>query len=325
MKKSKFKPLAEDRKKDLITLYRQALDDGLDLEEIEHKVSKMAERIEVAEKKEEEEVIKKDKNYRLAIPKMIRWGAAILPTILLLLGIGLVGSATLPIVGYSFNNFSENITELKSPVPDEDQIEVVPLVLAQTIGEDGDFGTAVEKDSGPIIIDEALDYTDLSNWFDGSGGEIEAPNLTDTGATGFYTIDIPAINVENARVSIGGTDLNKSLIQYPGTALPGKLGAPVIFGHSILRQFYNPKESNPRRYNSIFSYIMTLKKGDKIYVTKNNVRYTYVVQNKTEVKPTDTYILNQQYDSRQLKLVTCVPEGTYLRRGIITAQLVKEA
>jgi sortase A len=67
-----------------------------------------------------------------------------------------------------------------------------------------------------------------------------------------------------------------------------------------------------------------LEPGDRIYITQDNIRYTYVVQSKTDVKPTDTYILSQNYSSRTLKLVTCVPEGTYLRRGVVTAQLVKE-
>jgi LPXTG-site transpeptidase (sortase) family protein len=69
---------------------------------------------------------------------------------------------------------------------------------------------------------------------------------------------------------------------------------------------------------------MTLENGDRIYLTYDNVKYTYVVQGKTEVKPDDTFILAQRIDVRQLKLVTCVPEGTVLRRGVVTAQLVKE-
>jgi sortase A len=169
-------------------------------------------------------------------------------------------------------------------------------------------------------LDSALDYTDLSNWFAGeqTAEELATPQAVE------YTLEIPKVNIKGAKVIVGGTDLNHSLIQYPGTALPGQPGTPVIFGHSVLRQFYNPIETNPRRYTSIFSYIMTLQKGDKIFLTQDGVRYTYVVQSKSEVKPTDTYILSQRYDSRQLKLVTCVPEGTYLRRGVITAQLVKE-
>ncbi len=48
------------------------------------------------------------------------------------------------------------------------------------------------------------------------------------------------------------------------------------------------------------------------------------MQSNTEVQPTDTFILAQRYDVRQLKLVTCVPEGTVLRRGVVIATLVKE-
>jgi len=69
---------------------------------------------------------------------------------------------------------------------------------------------------------------------------------------------------------------------------------------------------------------MTLKTGDKILLTFDDVQYTYLVQSKKEVLSTDVQILTQQYDARRLKLVTCVPEGTYLRRGVVTAQLVTE-
>ncbi len=124
-------------------------------------------------------------------------------------------------------------------------------------------------------------------------------------------------------MAVGGTDLNSSLIAFKGTALPGNPGSPVIFGHSVLRQFYNPSEKNPRRYNSIFSTIMTLDIGDKIYVTSGGVKYTYAVSLKKEVNPEDVYILTQKYDAKQLKLVTCTPEGTYLRRGVVTAQLIE--
>ena len=171
-----------------------------------------------------------------------------------------------------------------------------------------------------MILDQALDFTDLSNWFN---EDLEVAELA-TSEFVEYSLDIPSLNISNAKVRVGGNDLNQSLIHYPGTGLPGQLGAPVIFGHSVLRQFYNPSEKNPRRYNSIFSKIMLLEKGDKIYLTKDGVKYTYLVQSRTEVKPDDTFILAQRYDVRQLKLVTCTPEGTTLRRGVVTAQLVKE-
>jgi len=295
---------SHQQRQELVRLYRQALIEGVSLNKIEEKVDKLAERFTVADRQEISEVRDKEKHFRRAIPRAIRLGAAVLPTVLLLLGIGLVGSATWPIVVYYVGDFTANAVELKTPIPPEQVLETSSLALASASdGEEVEFGVPVEDEAGPIILNTALDYTDLSNWFTG---------------------EIPKINIYDAQVLVGGTDLSRSLIAYPGTALPGQPGSPVIFGHSILRQFYNPSVNNPRRYTSIFSYIMTLEKGDKIYVTQDNVRYTYVVTSKTEVKPTDTYILSQNYDIRQLKLVTCVPEGTYLLRGVVTAQLVRE-
>lgn len=312
---------AHPHKKDLVKVYRQALTDGVSLERVEQKIEKLAARFLVADAQEAAEVRRQDKEFRSAIPKVVRLGAAILPAVLLLLGAVLVGSATFPILAYYVGDFSENMVSLKAPIPPDQLLDVTPLVLANsTLSDDDAVGTLIADSNEPVILTTALDYTDLSNWFT----DAELPEFSTQQASATYTLDIPKVNVKNAEVQIGGTDLNHSLIQYPGTALPGQAGSPVIFGHSVLRQFYNPSENNSRRYNSIFSYIMTLEPGDKIYLTQDNVRYTYVVQSKTEVKPTDTYILSQRYDTRQLKLVTCVPEGTYLRRGVITAQLVKE-
>jgi sortase A len=168
----------------------------------------------------------------------------------------------------------------------------------------------------PKVVAEELDYTDLSNWFPQNNMPIVGQSQIKR-----YKLTIPAVDIQEAEVVEGGMNLDRSLIQYPGTSNPGEYGSPVIFGHSVLRQFYNPSINNPRRYVSIFSKIMTLKNDDKIYIELDGVKYTYRVIGKTEVKPEDTFILEQHHDVRELKLVTCVPEGTYLRRGVVTAQL----
>ena len=67
---------------------------------------------------------------------------------------------------------------------------------------------------------------------------------------------------------------------------------------------------------------MTLDTGDEIFVDFDGITYKYVVKDKLEIKPEDIFILQQRYNNRELKLITCVPEGTYLRRGVIVAQLV---
>ena len=160
-----------------------------------------------------------------------------------------------------------------------------------------------------------LDYTQASTWF---------PAAAQKGAfvsskVEYYTISIPRLKIENATVAIGGEDLSKSLIQYPGTALPGKRGNAVIFGHSILPIFYNPKE-----YISIFSLLPTLKKDDDIYINYDGVSYRYKVETMFEVRPSDIQVLDQDTSDSFLTLVTCTPPGdpTKPKRLIVRARVV---
>lgn len=170
--------------------------------------------------------------------------------------------------------------------------------------------------SGSVLgdINNNTDYTQLSSWFVNDSG-VTIPN-TDTSAYPSYTISIPKLKIDGATVLVGSSDLKKSLIQYPQTALPGQFGSPVLFGHSVLPQFYNPKS-----YLTIFSTLYRLKEGDEIYVDYDKVHYKYLVTEMFEVQPTDLSVLEQRYDGRYLTLITCSPPGTYLRRLVIKAQI----
>ncbi len=311
---------------ELIQFYRRALLAGVPLDQLDKKVSKLLERNRTTQDQEHVDDQHRDRRLISAIPRAVRWGATMVPIVLIGLGLWLVGSAVMPIFGYYFNTMPElRAAELLTPIPRDRVLDVTPLVIAEAKTFDEELNTLEDSENmGPIIVDTKLDYTNLSNWFTEGGLPQLAKKSGEDDEVIEYRLDIPKVDVVNAQVVVGGDNLNNSLIQYQGTALPGKAGSPVIFGHSVLRQFYNPKETNPRRYTSIFSKIMTLQAGDKIYLTVGNAKYTYIVQGKSEVKPTDTFILAQRYDSKQLKLVTCVPEGTYLRRGVITAQLVAD-
>lgn len=301
---------------ELVALYRRALSTGVSIDQLESKVAHLLTRLTVTEDIEAEHEVEREETLKRRLPKAVRYGAFVLPIVFITLGLFLVGNAVVPILGYYVSTFPLlRASSLLAPVPQEQVLDVNPIVIAQARDGTQTLGRSIE----PIIIDTELDYTNLSNWFGDSAKSDLQQSAADT-----YILDIPKLNISNAEVTIGGTDLNQSLIQYPGTALPGEPGAPVIFGHSVLRQFYNPSEKNSRRYTSIFSTIMTLQKGDEIIVTHKGVKYTYLVQDKAEVKPEDTYILNQKFDQRHLKLVTCTPEGTYLRRGVVLAQLVRQ-
>jgi len=159
------------------------------------------------------------------------------------------------------------------------------------------------------------DFTKASNWFPEA---TENKNFNPSKVS-FYTISIPKLKIEDAIVSIGGEDLSKSLVQYPGTALPGKRGNAVIFGHSILPIFYNP-----RNYLAIFSTIPTLKKGDEILVNFDGISYKFEVEEMFEIYPTDIQILQQDTTDSFLTLVTCVPPGDprKLKRLIVRARVI---
>ena len=313
MKKKQQLPVS---RAELVKLYRNAVVHGVPLDEVEEKISEQFKRIRISERVEAQEDTARVKSWQL--PTAIRFGALLLPVAFIVFGMYLVGSAVMPIFGHYLWGLSEiQVGQLVSPIPTEQVMEVTPLVVTQVQAQEDDGYS-----NTPKIIDVEVDYTNLSNWFDSQTAQQLSFAEQKSGEPQEFIIDIPKLNLANAVVKIGGTDLNKSLIAYPGTAKPGEFGAPVVFGHSVLRQFYNPSEKNSRRYMSIFSTIMTLQKGDEIFVTFDGVKYKYIVQEKSEVKPSDVYILAQQYDTQRLKLVTCTPEGTYLRRGVVTAQLV---
>jgi len=303
----------------LVSLYRQALKKNLPLDKLEKKISKKLDRVQVSKKVEQKEEKERVTKIKRRLPRTIRYGALVLPVVFIGVGLFLLGNAIAPLAQYYLSSLPDlSQRQLKVPIPREDVLDVTPLVVAQVEHDSAVLGSNSKTTAGPVILDTELDYTNLTNWFEDDRSDVLKKIQNNT----MYILDIPELKIENAKVQIGGTNLDENLIAYPGTAFPGELGSPVIFGHSVLRQFYNPSERNPRRYNSIFSYIMTLEKGDAIYLTQDGAKYKYVVTDKTDVKPEDTYILAQQYDKRELKLVTCVPEGTYLRRGVVTAELV---
>ncbi len=234
-----------------------------------------------------------------------------IPYTLIAIGLFLVTGIATPIIYHELVVFPQlkKITIL-SPLPTSvnDAREMTRVAGVSTF----------QTPANPSAPSQSVDYSKASNWFPALPATQPSPSKIT-----HYTLDIPRLNIKNAVVTIAGDDLHESLVQYGGTASPGEFGSPVIFGHSILRQFYNPAITNSNRYMSIFSTIMTLKNGDDIIVNFDGIKYTYKVTDKYEVKPDEVNILQQRFDRQSLKMITCVPEGTYLRRGIIESQLVQ--
>ena len=169
------------------------------------------------------------------------------------------------------------------------------------------------RQAGSLLGDISTDYTQLTNWF---VDDYSVPDQLVDNYQSTYYLSIPKLNIKDAVVTLGSMDLKKSLIQYPQTALPGQLGNTVVFGHSVLPQFFSPKN-----YLTIFSTLYKLKQGDEIFLQYDRSIYKYVVEEMFEVKPTNLSVLEQKFDNKTLTLITCSPPGTYLRRLIIKAQL----
>ena len=115
---------------------------------------------------------------------------------------------------------------------------------------------------------------------------------------------------------MGTDDLSKSLIQWGGATLPGQRGTVIIFGHSILPQFFNPQD-----YKSIFSTLHTLEKGDKILIGLDGIEYQYQIFGMEIIDPSDVSLLEQKTDDAYLYLITCTPPGTYWKRLVVKAKL----
>jgi len=212
-----------------------------------------------------------------------------------ILGLGsfLIGTALYPMVSYQIK-YAPKFTPIYSPVPEESGWRLPLLVSA--------------KDN--------KDYTLISSWF-AEKPELEKKNENQVE---YYTLDIPALKIKGAIVHVGGKDLKKELVQYSDTALPGSFGNTVIFGHSTT--FFNPDN-----YLAIFTDLYKLKSGpngDRIIIYYDGVRYVYRVEEIFEVIPTDLGVLAQSYERKRVRLITCTPPGTYLRRLVVDAHLVDE-
>jgi sortase A len=244
------------------------------------------------------------KNDFLPIKKILR----VASPVLIILGLCLILVTAYPFLSYQLLVYTKNQERLVTPVSELDVAEAKGLVnpIPQ---KSAVAGVSTERKT---VETEEIDYSQLNSWFPAA----PLPKVRNSKIT-HYTLSIPELGIEDASVEVGGTKIRDSLIHYPGTALPGEYGNTVVFGHSVLPIFYNPKD-----YKAIFSKIPTLDKGEKIYLNYDGMRFVYQVEQYFEVEPEEVDVLQQRFNEQVLSLITCVPPGTYRKRGIIKARLV---
>jgi LPXTG-site transpeptidase (sortase) family protein len=107
--------------------------------------------------------------------------------------------------------------------------------------------------------------------------------------------------------------LNRGVVIFPDSALPGQSGQTIILGHSA------PPNWPKIKYDWVFSRLNELEEKDEIKVYFNNREYNYYVKNKIFLEK-DEEIPNYSTDSgNTLLLISCWPPGKNLKRIVVEA------
>lgn len=116
-------------------------------------------------------------------------------------------------------------------------------------------------------------------------------------------------------------DLQKGLVRYPKTGIPGQFGNAFITGHS---SNYVWAEGE---YNYILKNMNKLEVGDEIIITATQhngkvLSYKYKVSVKEVVTPEDERLF-QETEKSTITLTTCWPLGTNWKRLMIQGDFVQ--
>ncbi len=136
-------------------------------------------------------------------------------------------------------------------------------------------------------------------------------------------IIIPKINVDVPIVyDIGSRDesaiqtaLERGVVHYHETALPGQAGNNVIVGHS------SNNFLNSGKYKFAFVLLDRLELNDTFILHYKGTRYVYKVTNKQVIEPTD-FSLTTPTKQPTVTLITCTPPGTSWHRMVIQGQQI---
>ncbi len=236
------------------------------------------------------------KNSKKRHPKIVMFS-----TISLVIGTLTLLWAFYPIAIYQIGNMLALRKDV-SPLP--------PSVLASSLQK----GLKVyNEESAPYYSSYLKDFTQVADWF-----PKKPQTLSRKGKVTEYRVSIPRLGINEAKVVVGGEDLAKTLVQYGDRVMPGEIGNATILGHSTLPQLYKDDD-----YKSIFTYLPTIERGDKIKININNFSYEYVVYDMFVVDPDEVWVLDEKADESVISLITCVPPGTYWKRLVVKAKLIK--
>lgn len=135
---------------------------------------------------------------------------------------------------------------------------------------------------------------------------------------------IPKINVEVPVIfDVTSIDenailkgLERGVVHYGPSPVPGQNGNVVIFGHSAENIF------NPGKYKYVFSLLHDLQINDTFMLNYYGQQYVYKVYVKKVVKPTEMSVLGPADKTATATLITCDPPGVSTNRMIIIGEQI---
>ena len=129
-------------------------------------------------------------------------------------------------------------------------------------------------------------------------------------------LDVPVVydikGFDEAEIQAG---LERGVVHYGNTAMPGEKGNTVIVGHSSNNYF------NSGEYKFAFVLLFRLENNDTFILNYEGKRYIYKVFNKQVINPND-FSLVQPTNKPIVTLITCTPPGTSWKRLVIQAEQI---
>lgn len=199
------------------------------------------------------------------------------------------------VVGYLFINIKaayKSAVFYLDPESTTDSEALVQLDKVDAVEAPG--STAPSPDN--IVVGRILNSEVADDWLSYPELGIKAPIFW----------DVPVVEANDK--------MNDGLTHIQSTALPGNGGEGLISGHSS--HYWWQKGD----YKEIFALLLKAKIGDKFIINKAGMRI-YQVDNIYQVSGNE-YMQFQTSGEEKVKLMTCVPLGTNLRRLIVEAKLI---
>jgi sortase A len=129
-------------------------------------------------------------------------------------------------------------------------------------------------------------------------------------------VDVPVVydikTYDEAEIQAG---LERGVVHYNNTSVPGQAGNNVIVGHSSNNFF------NGGKYKFAFVLLERLEMGDTFIMHYEGERYIYRVNNKVVIEPDDFSVV-QPTATPSATLITCTPPGTSWKRLAIQAEQI---